>query len=58
MASGDNHTCPLCGHEMRPERGTERHNEGLVERWYACPNCCHREVSIESEERGGEDAGD
>jgi hypothetical protein len=58
MATEDSHTCPLCGHEMRPERGTERRNEGLVEMWYSCPKCCHRQVSIEREEREGEDAGD
>lgn len=41
--SSDAPRCVLCGHEMRPERGTERRNEGLVQRWWSCPNCCHRQ---------------
>jgi|GEM_PF-3597302 len=44
--------CPLCGAEMREERGMGRENFGMVERWWTCPSCLHRETTIDSE--GGE----
>lgn len=46
--------CPLCGAEMREERGMERENAGLVQRWWTCPNCLHRSVTTENL-REGED---
>lgn len=46
--------CPLCGAEMREERGMERENAGMVERWWTCPRCLHRSVTTE-DLREGED---
>lgn len=46
--------CPLCGAEMREERGMERENAGLVQRWWTCPRCLHRSVTTE-DLREGED---
>lgn len=45
--------CPLCGAEMREERGMGRENLGMVERWWTCPRCLHRQTTIEEE--GGRD---
>lgn len=28
----------------------ERENAGLVQRWWTCPSCLHRETTIENEE--------
>lgn len=39
--------CPLCGAGMREELDKERHNAGLVQRWWTCPSCLHRETTIE-----------
>ena len=44
---------PLCGTEMREELGMERENAGMVERWWTCPRCLHRQTTIEEE--GGRD---
>lgn len=35
--------CPLCG-------ATMRENTGLVQRWWTCPSCLHRETTVEDEE--------
>lgn len=43
---GDAPTCPLCGETMREERGMARENLGMVERWWMCPSCLHRMVTI------------
>lgn len=43
--------CALCGSPMREERGMERENAGLVQRWWSCPRCLHRSVTTK-EERG------
>lgn len=51
--ASDAPTCMLCGRKMRPERGTERMNEGLVQRWWFCPNCCHRQSVTEDCGQGG-----
>jgi hypothetical protein len=32
---------------MREERGMERENLGMVERWWSCPSCLHRMVTTE-----------
>ena len=32
---------------MREERGMGRENEGLVQRWWTCPSCLHRETTVE-----------
>ena len=40
-------TCPLCGEAMREERGMERANAGLVERWWSCPRCLHRMATVD-----------
>ena len=34
---------------MREERGMARENLGMVERWWMCPSCLHRETTIEEE---------
>lgn len=31
---------------MREERGMARENLGMVERWWMCPSCLHRMVTI------------
>lgn len=41
--------CALCGSPMREELGMERSHEGRVQRWWHCPNCCHRQTTIEPE---------
>lgn len=43
--------CPLCGAVMREERGMGRENAGLIQRWWTCPSCLHRETTME--EMGG-----
>jgi hypothetical protein len=35
---------------MREERGMEKSNAGLVERWWSCPRCLHRMATTEDEE--------
>lgn len=42
--------CPLCGAEMREELGMGRENAGLVQRWWTCPRCLHRQTTVEDEE--------
>lgn len=49
MTSGKVPTCPLCGERMREERGMERMNAGLVQRWWTCPNCLHRQTTIDGD---------
>lgn len=44
--------CPLCGAGMREELGMERDNAGLVQRWWTCPSCLHRQTTIDGD--GGE----
>lgn len=39
--------CPLCGAGMREELGMGRDNAGLVQRWWTCPRCLHRQTTIE-----------
>lgn len=46
MARDSAPRCPLCGAEMREERGMARENLGMVERWWMCPSCLHRMVTI------------
>lgn len=41
--------CPLCGAEMREERGMGRRNAGLVRRLWTCPRCLHRQTTVEEE---------
>lgn len=48
--------CPLCGAEMREELGMGRENAGMVQRWWTCPQCLHRETTVE-EVRGAGGAG-
>ena len=43
---------PLCGAEMREERGMARENLGMVERWWTCPRCLHRSVTTVEDEEG------
>jgi len=38
---------------MREELGMERSHEWLVQRWWTCPTCLHRQTTIE-EEGGGD----
>lgn len=38
---------------MREELGMERENAGMVERWWSCPRCIHRQTTVEEE--GGRD---
>lgn len=45
--------CALCGSPMREERGMARENLGMVERWWTCPRCLHRQTTVEEE--GGRD---
>lgn len=45
--------CALCGSAMREELGMERSHEWLVQRWWTCPRCLHRQTTIE-EEGGGD----
>lgn len=52
MARSKAPRCPLCGAEMREERGMGRENAGLVQQWWTCPSCLHRETTIEEEVRG------
>lgn len=51
MTSDKPPTCPLCGADMREELGMERRNEGLVQRWWTCSNCLHRQTTV-SEDGG------
>ena len=53
MARASAPSCPLCGAEMREERGMERENAGLRQRWWTCPNCLHRETTIEEVAQDG-----
>jgi len=41
---------------MREERGMERENAGMVQRWWTCPRCLHRQTTIEEVAQDG-DAG-
>lgn len=41
--------CPLCGAEMREERGMGRSHEGITQRWWTCPRCLHRMTTIDRE---------
>lgn len=50
MARASAPRCPLCGAGMREELGMRRENAGLVQRWWTCPMCLHRETTIEDEE--------
>lgn len=45
--------CALCGSAMREELGMERSHGGLVQRWWTCPRCLHRQTTVE-EEGGGD----
>jgi hypothetical protein len=35
---------------MREERGMERENAGITQRWWMCPRCLHRKTTVEYEE--------
>ena len=35
---------------MREELGMGRENAGLVQRWWTCPRCLHRQTTVEDEE--------
>lgn len=50
MTSDKPPTCLLCGAVMREELGMERSHEGLVQRWWTCPRCLHRQTTIDSDE--------
>lgn len=50
MASASAPRCPLCGAEMREERGMEREWYGCVERTWMCPGCLHRQTTIDSKD--------
>jgi transposase-like protein len=49
MTSDKPPTCLLCGETMREELGMERRHEGLVQRWWTCPRCLHRQTTIDSD---------
>lgn len=51
--------CALCGSPMREELGMERSHEGLVQRWWTCPRCLHRQTTVEEEGgRGRQEEGE
>jgi DNA-directed RNA polymerase subunit RPC12/RpoP len=41
--------CILCGTEMREELGMERSHEDITQRWWTCPNCLHRQTTIDGD---------
>lgn len=49
MALSSAPRCPLCGAEMREERGMERSHEGITQRWWTCPRCLHRQTTVDGE---------
>lgn len=49
---GDAPTCPLCGASMREELGMERSHEDITQRWWTCPNCLHRQTTIDGDGGG------
>lgn len=53
MTSDKPPTCLLCGETMREELDMERRHEGLVQRWWTCPRCLHRQTTIDGDGGGG-----
>lgn len=49
--------CPLCGHRMREELGSEIVRGNEVRHLFRCPNCLHEERPVERKGRSTEQDG-